>query len=163
MENKQCNCEMASQMISFLCGNVINAREISTGLSASKYTHTSLVWSRVSIDHNNYRVNSYLFVPLLELVCFSCQSSMCSICTNHYLINVIRVILILHTHYTYSIVMLTLWLGFDLLLQQLNDLSLDAPNACEVLGSFIARAIADDCLPPAYVQNHHTTSDPFVL
>ena len=42
--------------------------------------------------------------------------------------------------------------GFDILLQQLDDLSLDTPNASEILGNFIARAIADDCLPPAYVQ-----------
>lgn len=50
-------------------------------------------------------------------------------------------------------------LGFDFLLQQLNDLSLDTPNASEVLGNFIARAIADDCLPPAYVQNHQNVTD----
>lgn len=54
-------------------------------------------------------------------------------------------------------------IGFDILLKKLNDLSLDSPNASEILGNFIARAVADDCLPPAYVQNHHTTTDPHAL
>ncbi len=49
--------------------------------------------------------------------------------------------------------------GFDILLQQLNDLSLDTPNASEVLGNFIARAVADDCLPPSYVQNHQNLKE----
>lgn len=51
------------------------------------------------------------------------------------------------------------FVGFDFLLHQLNDLSLDTPNASEVLGNFIARAIADDCLPPAYVQNHQNITE----
>lgn len=80
MEKKNHCCEQASQLISFLCGSLVNSREIST--------------------------------------------------------------------------------GFDILLKQLNDLSLDSPNAPEVLGNFIARAIVDDCLPPAYIQNHHTITDP---
>lgn len=41
--------------------------------------------------------------------------------------------------------------GFDTLLRQLDDLELDTPNASVVLGNFIARAVADDCLPPRYV------------
>uniref|UniRef100_A0A6G1S521 Programmed cell death protein 4 n=1 Tax=Aceria tosichella TaxID=561515 RepID=A0A6G1S521_9ACAR len=41
--------------------------------------------------------------------------------------------------------------AFDLLLQQLDDLELDTPDASTVLGNFIARAIADDCIPPKYV------------
>ena len=49
--------------------------------------------------------------------------------------------------------------GFDELLTQLGDLSLDTPNAPEVLGNFIARAVVDDCLPPAYVDNHVQTTD----
>lgn len=41
--------------------------------------------------------------------------------------------------------------GFDTLLSQLDDLELDTPDACTVLGKFIARAVADDCIPPKYV------------
>jgi programmed cell death protein 4 len=41
--------------------------------------------------------------------------------------------------------------GFDLLLAQLSDLVLDTPDAPHVVGNFLARAVADDCLPPKYV------------
>lgn len=41
--------------------------------------------------------------------------------------------------------------GFDLLLSQLDDLELDTPDANTVVGNFIARAVADDCIPPKYV------------
>ena len=44
--------------------------------------------------------------------------------------------------------------GFDMVLSQLADLSLDTPEASHVVGNFIARCVADDCLPPAYVTNH---------
>lgn len=43
--------------------------------------------------------------------------------------------------------------GMDVLLSQLDDLELDTPDASNVLGNFIARAVADDCLPPKYVAN----------
>lgn len=43
--------------------------------------------------------------------------------------------------------------GFETLLSQLDDLELDTPDACTVLGNFIARAIADDCIPPKFVTN----------
>lgn len=43
--------------------------------------------------------------------------------------------------------------GFQQLLDDLDDLSLDTPEAPEVLGKFIARAVADDCLPPAFISN----------
>ncbi|KAF7490664.1 hypothetical protein SSS_05079 [Sarcoptes scabiei] len=43
--------------------------------------------------------------------------------------------------------------GFDELLDILPDLILDTPNAAELLGNFIARAVADDILPPIYVKN----------
>jgi len=43
--------------------------------------------------------------------------------------------------------------SFDVLLGQLDDLELDTPDATIVLGNFIARSIADDCLPPKYVTN----------
>lgn len=42
--------------------------------------------------------------------------------------------------------------GFQLLLKSLPDLVLDTPDATTVLGNFIARAVADDCIPPKYVQ-----------
>ncbi|EDO34959.1 predicted protein [Nematostella vectensis] len=48
--------------------------------------------------------------------------------------------------------------GFQKLLDDLDDLSLDTPDAPEVLGKFIARAIADDCLSPAFVANHADTA-----
>ncbi|CAG9802140.1 unnamed protein product [Chironomus riparius] len=41
--------------------------------------------------------------------------------------------------------------GFDMLLSNLQDLILDTPDAPHVVGNFIARAVADDCLPPKYV------------
>lgn len=44
--------------------------------------------------------------------------------------------------------------GFDEILDKLSDLVLDAPNAPEVVGKFMARAVADDCLPPKYIQSH---------
>lgn len=43
--------------------------------------------------------------------------------------------------------------GFQQLLDDLDDLCLDTPDAPEMVGKFIARAIADDCLPPAFVAN----------
>lgn len=42
-------------------------------------------------------------------------------------------------------------LGFNLLLDNLPDLVLDTPEAATMLGNFIARAVADDCIPPVYV------------
>jgi len=45
-------------------------------------------------------------------------------------------------------------LGFDQVLEELSDLTLDAPSAPEILGRFIARAVADDLLPPKYVQSY---------
>jgi programmed cell death protein 4 len=49
--------------------------------------------------------------------------------------------------------------GFDMLLKNLPDLVLDTPEAAHLLGNFLARAVADDCLMPKYVhqlaQNGH--------
>lgn len=36
--------------------------------------------------------------------------------------------------------------GFEILLGNLPDLILDAPDAATILGNFIARAVADDCV-----------------
>ncbi|XP_055585669.1 programmed cell death protein 4 [Uranotaenia lowii] len=43
--------------------------------------------------------------------------------------------------------------GFDMLLDNLPDLTLDTPEAPHILGNFIARAVADDCIPPKYAYN----------
>jgi len=53
--------------------------------------------------------------------------------------------------------------GFDLLLSQLDDLSLDTPDAPEILGNFMARCVADDCLPPAYITNHSESTDTNIM
>jgi programmed cell death protein 4 len=44
--------------------------------------------------------------------------------------------------------------GFDILLNSLPDLVLDTPTAPTILGNFIARAVADDCIPPKFVQQY---------
>lgn len=41
--------------------------------------------------------------------------------------------------------------GFVNVLQNLPDLILDTPEAPHILGNFIARAVADDCIPPKFV------------
>ncbi|XP_061397987.1 programmed cell death protein 4 [Musca vetustissima] len=41
--------------------------------------------------------------------------------------------------------------GFEILLANLPDLTLDTPDAPNLLGNFLARAVADDCLPPKFV------------
>ena len=54
-------------------------------------------------------------------------------------------------------------LGFDAILSQLTELSLDTPDAPHVVGNFIARCVADDCLPPAFVTNHAEVIDPKMM
>ncbi|ELU07784.1 hypothetical protein CAPTEDRAFT_170810 [Capitella teleta] len=51
--------------------------------------------------------------------------------------------------------------GFHYLLKNLKELTLDMPSAPEVVGQFIARAIADDCLPPAFINHYrgHASND----
>merc|ERR1712112_265658 len=44
--------------------------------------------------------------------------------------------------------------AFDYLLRQLPDLILDTPDACDALGNFLARAIADDCIPPKFLHSY---------
>ncbi|XP_076436179.1 programmed cell death protein 4-like [Babylonia areolata] len=41
--------------------------------------------------------------------------------------------------------------GFDDVLSRLSDLVIDTPDATSVVGKFIARAVADDCLPPKFI------------
>lgn len=43
--------------------------------------------------------------------------------------------------------------GFQLVLQQLDDLVLDTPGADQEVAKFIARAIADDLVPPSFAVN----------
>ena len=44
--------------------------------------------------------------------------------------------------------------AFDFLLKNLDDLVLDTPDAHTVLGNFMARAIADDCIPPKFILSY---------
>jgi hypothetical protein len=41
--------------------------------------------------------------------------------------------------------------GFTALLERIEDLKLDIPNAPEYLSAFLARAVVDDLLPPAFL------------
>ncbi|XP_037937101.1 programmed cell death protein 4 [Teleopsis dalmanni] len=41
--------------------------------------------------------------------------------------------------------------GFEILLGNLPDLTLDTPEAPTISGNFLARAVADDCIPPKFV------------
>ncbi|KAG7165479.1 programmed cell death protein 4-like [Homarus americanus] len=44
--------------------------------------------------------------------------------------------------------------GYDVLIKNLSDLVLDTPDAPTILGNFIARSIADDCIPPKFLQSY---------
>lgn len=50
-------------------------------------------------------------------------------------------------------------LAFDALMKNLPDLILDTPEADTVLGNFLARAIADDCIPPKFIQTLKEKAD----
>mmetsp|Transcript_26510 Transcript_26510/g.37366 ORF Transcript_26510/g.37366 Transcript_26510/m.37366 type:complete len:471 (+) Transcript_26510:118-1530(+) len=51
--------------------------------------------------------------------------------------------------------------GFELLLTALDDLSIDIPDAKLMVGSFLARAVVDEVLPPAFLstQNNDRPGD----
>ncbi|XP_014678860.1 PREDICTED: programmed cell death protein 4-like [Priapulus caudatus] len=49
--------------------------------------------------------------------------------------------------------------AFDKLQNDLPDLTLDTPDAAVVLGNFMARCVADDCLPPRYVHAYAGHAD----
>lgn len=51
--------------------------------------------------------------------------------------------------------------AFNNLLTRVSDLKLDNPDAPELLGKFLARAVADDCLAPAFVRSHPASSGDF--
>lgn len=45
--------------------------------------------------------------------------------------------------------------GFEILLDSLDDLSIDIPDAKTIIGNFLARAIVDEVLPPAFISNRN--------
>lgn len=45
-------------------------------------------------------------------------------------------------------------LGFQASMNALDDMMLDTPDANQVLGRFMARCVADDCLNPCYIKEH---------
>jgi len=47
--------------------------------------------------------------------------------------------------------------GFEILLDSLEDLSIDIPDAKVIVGCFLARAIVDEVLPPAFISNRNNT------
>ncbi|KAK9881996.1 hypothetical protein WA026_018185 [Henosepilachna vigintioctopunctata] len=49
--------------------------------------------------------------------------------------------------------------AFENLLANIEDLILDVPDAPNDIGNFIARAVADDCIPPRFVANTKEKSD----
>eukprot|EP00053_Salpingoeca_punica_P014573 m.132774 g.132774 ORF g.132774 m.132774 type:complete len:405 (-) comp16494_c0_seq3:1377-2591(-) len=51
--------------------------------------------------------------------------------------------------------------AFALLLADISDLKLDTPDAADILGRFMARAVADDCLAPAFINNHPASAGDF--
>lgn len=44
--------------------------------------------------------------------------------------------------------------GYDLLINNLPELVIDTPEAPTILGNFIARSIADDCIPPKFLTSY---------
>lgn len=45
--------------------------------------------------------------------------------------------------------------GFEILLDSLEDLSIDIPDARTITGCFLARAIVDEVIPPAFISNRN--------
>jgi len=50
-------------------------------------------------------------------------------------------------------------LGFDLLLERADDLAVDTPKLADLLGRFLARAVADEALPPKYIMERAADPD----
>lgn len=48
--------------------------------------------------------------------------------------------------------------GFDILLDSLDDLAIDIPDAKSIVGCFLARAIVDEVLPPAFISNRNNNN-----
>jgi len=53
--------------------------------------------------------------------------------------------------------------GFQRILSKLPDLALDTPDAAEYVGQFVARAIYDDTLAPAFIKNAVVDNEPAKL
>jgi programmed cell death protein 4 len=49
--------------------------------------------------------------------------------------------------------------GFQLVLNKLDDYVLDTPNASEVMGKFLARAIVDEIIAPVFLKNASTPNE----
>jgi programmed cell death protein 4 len=47
--------------------------------------------------------------------------------------------------------------GFEILLDSLDDLCIDIPDAKEMVGCFLARAIVDEVIPPAFISNRNNS------
>jgi programmed cell death protein 4 len=47
--------------------------------------------------------------------------------------------------------------GFDILLDSLDDLCIDIPDAKSMVGCFLARAIVDEVLPPAFISERNNS------
>jgi len=47
--------------------------------------------------------------------------------------------------------------GFEILMDSLDDLAIDIPDAKAIVGSFLARAIVDEVLPPAFVSTRNNS------
>lgn len=47
--------------------------------------------------------------------------------------------------------------GFEILMDSLDDLSIDIPDAKSIVGCFLARAIVDEVLPPAFVSTRNNS------
>mmetsp|Transcript_36320 Transcript_36320/g.108949 ORF Transcript_36320/g.108949 Transcript_36320/m.108949 type:complete len:195 (-) Transcript_36320:643-1227(-) len=48
--------------------------------------------------------------------------------------------------------------GFTLLLDSLEDLVIDIPDAKTMIGSYLARAVVDEVLPPAFLSNRNNSN-----
>uniref|UniRef100_A0A2P2I200 Programmed cell death protein 4 n=1 Tax=Hirondellea gigas TaxID=1518452 RepID=A0A2P2I200_9CRUS len=44
--------------------------------------------------------------------------------------------------------------GYDKLIKNLDDLVIDTPAAPTILGNFVARSVADDCIPPKFLSGY---------
>ncbi len=49
--------------------------------------------------------------------------------------------------------------GFELLLSSVDDLYNDVPKVLEYLSKFLARAVADECLPPAFLSRFNVPDE----
>jgi programmed cell death protein 4 len=48
--------------------------------------------------------------------------------------------------------------GFERLFENIDDIALDVPDCRAVVAKFLARAVADEILPPAYLNDSYVNS-----